>query len=335
MRRLLLIVGLLALLATSVFCTLYLVNHPRRSTNRNEVIVGVAEPVQVLSPSDLLGPPAPPSGKNLPPGTLEKVEAERSRPVGYMLAYPEWQPGEARVEGAQGVADAAQFIKPVWSPVGLDIAFTREDYSGLYLGAQKPGSPPRLLAADDGIGRKFQWTADGMSIKGAGADGTYAEFLITGERFPVPTPEEKVFVRNDRIYIRDEDGTAKQISGLEDRFTEPELSPDGLKVVYRGRESGLYIGLADGSRVIFVGEGRNARWLPDSRGIVYDQPVSDGTSIVDGDIWLATVDGRTRTNLTNTPGIVEAWPSVAPDGQRIAFTASGAVYVGSLVRPKK
>lgn len=335
MRRLLLIIGLLALLATSVFFTLYLVNHPRRSPEKGEIIVGVTDPAQIISPGDLLGPPAQPVGRNLPPGALEESDSARSRPQGYMLAYPEWQTNEARVEGAQSVADMGQFVKPVWSPVGLDIAFTREDYAGLYLGAPTPGSPPRLLAPDDGIGREFQWTPDGMSIKALGADGTYAQFLITGERFPVPTPDQKVFVRDDRIFIRDEDRTQKQISGLEDRFTEPELSPDGLKVVYRGRETGLYIGLADGSRVIFVGEGHNARWLPDSRGIVYDQPVSDGTSVVDGDIWLATVDGRTRTNLTNTPGIVEAWPSVAPDGQRIAFAAGGAVYVGDLVRPEK
>ncbi len=335
MRRLLLIVGLLALLATSIFSTLYLVNHPRRSANEDEVLVGVAEPDQVLAPSDLLGPPSQSAGKNLPPGSLEGSEPESSRPAGYMLAYPEWQPSDARVEGAQGLTDAAQYIKPVWSPVGLDIAFTKEDFSGLYLGASTPGTAPRLLAADEGIGREFQWTPDGMSIKAPGADGTYAEFLITGERFPVPAPVQKILVRDDRIFIRDEDGTLKQISGLEDRFTDPELSPDELKVVYRGRETGLYIGLADGSRVIFVGEGRNARWLPDSRGIVYDQPVSDGTSIVDGDIWLATVDGRYRTNLTNTPGIVEVWPSVAPDGLRIAFTAGGAVYAGNLVRPKK
>lgn len=334
MRRLILIIGLLALLSASVLSTLYLVNHPRRSSDEKAVVVGVSNPEQILDPRDLLAPPSQRTGRIVPPGSLDGPEPQMSRPPGYMLAYPDWGPGEAKVEGAQNVAESEQFVKPVWSPVGLDIAFTREDFSGLYLGAPLPGSQPRLLASDDDIGREFQWTQDGMSIKAPGADGTYAEFLITGERFPVQPVEKKVFVRDDRIFIRDEDGTEKQISGLEDRFADPVLSPDGLKVLYRGRETGLYIGLADGSRVIFVGEGRNARWLPDSRGIVYDQPVSDGSSIVDGDLWLATVDGRTRTNLTNTPGIVEAWPSVAPDGQRIAFTAGGAVYVGTLVRPQ-
>lgn len=335
MRRLILIIGLLALLAASVLSTVYLVNHPRRSADERTVIVGVSSPEQILDPRDLIAPPTQRDSKILPPGSLDGPEPQVSRPPGYMLAYPDWAPGNARIEGAQNVAEAARFIKPVWSPVGLDIAFTKENLAGLYLGSPVPGAPPRLLAADDEIGSEFHWTQDGMSLKARGADGTHAEFLITGERFPVQAPEQKVFARDDRIFILDEDGTEKQISGLEDRFTDPILSPDGLKVVYRGRETGLYIGLADGSRVIFVGEGRNARWLPDSRGIVYDQPVSDGTSIVDGDLWLATVDGRTRTNVTNTPGIVEAWPSVAPDGQRIAFTAGGAVYVGNLVRPEQ
>lgn len=334
MRRLLLAIGLLALLAASVFSTLYLVNHPRRGSGEKVVAVGVSEPQQVLDPSELLSPPTQRKDKLLPPGALDGPEPEVSRPAGYMLAYPDWQPGHARVEAAKSVTDADDYIKPVWSPVGLDIAITRDDFNGLYLAAPSPGSSPRLLSADPGIGHDFKWTPDGMSIKAPGADGSFSEYLITGERFPVPEIDKKVFARDDRIFVRDDDGKVKQISGLEDRFTEPALSPDGLKVVYRGRETGLYIGLADGTRVIYVGEGHNARWLPDSRGVVYDLPVSDGQGVVDGDLWLATVDGRSRTNITNTPGIVEAWPSVGPNGQSIAFSAGGSIYVGTLVKEK-
>lgn len=331
-RRILLVTGLLALLAASIFSTLYLVNHPRRSARDGGLRVGVTEPSETLQPSELLSPPEQRMDKQVPPGSLDGPRPVASRPDNYMLTYPDWQPGIARVEGAKSVTDARDYIKPVWSPVGLDIAVTREDQRGLYLVAPLPGSLPRLLSDDAQVGRDFNWTADGMSIRAPGGDGSFAEYLITGERFPIPEPDTRVFVRDDRIFYRNEDGRENQISGLEDRFTEPMLSPDGMKVVFRGRETGLYIGLTDGTRVIFAGEGRNARWLPDSRGIVYDLPLTDGTSIVDGDLWLATVDGRTRTNITNTPGIVEAWPSVSPDGQRIAFSAGGAIYVGNLVR---
>lgn len=333
MRRILLIIGLLALLATSVFTTLYLVNHPLRpAEDERRISIGVEEPAQIIDPQDLLAPPEQ-RGKAVAPDSLDAPAPRFARPAGYMMRVPDWQPSVDRVEAAQLVADNGPFIKPVWSPVGLDIAFTREDNSGLFLASSTPGVPVRLLAADAGVGRSFVWTNDGMSIQSVAADGTETEFLITGERFPDEYRlDPRVFVRDDRIFIRDEDGQEKQISGMEDRFTEPVLSPDELKVVYRGRETGLYIGLADGTRVIYVGPGRNATWLPDSRGIVYDQPVSDGLSIIDSDLWLATVDGRSRTNLTNTPGIVESWPSVAPDGQRIAFIAGGSLYVGKLVR---
>ncbi len=332
-RRILLITGLLALLAASIFSTLYLVNHPRRSSRPGELRVGVAEPSEVLMPSELLAPPEQRSDRQVPPGSLDGPRPATSRPDGYMLTYPDWEPGVARVEGARSVTTAQDFIKPLWSPVGLDIAVTRESLRGLYLVPPLPGSSPRILSDDRNVGREFQWTPDGMSIRAPGGDGSFAEYLITGERFPIPDPQKAVFIKDDRVFYRDEDGRERQISGLEDRFTEPVLSPDGLKVVFRGRETGLYIGLTDGTRVIFVGEGRNAQWLPDSRGIVYDLPMTDGTaSIVDGDLWLATVDGRTRTNITNTPGIVEAWPSVSPDGQHIAFSAGGAIYVGRLVR---
>lgn len=332
LRRALLIIGLLALLAVSVFSTLYLVNHPRRKGDGRVLRVGVTDAREVLSPTELLSPPEKRQGKSVSPEAMNAPRPAVTRPDGYLLTYPEWVPGPARVEAAKAVTAADNFIKPMWSPVGLDIALTREASGGLYLASPSSGAPPRLLSPDAVLDELCQWTPDGMSIKAPGADGLYSEYLITGERFPIPDPDEVVFERDDRIFYRNEDGQEKQISGLEDRFTEPLLSPDGLKVVYRGRETGLYIGLADGSRVIFVGEGRNARWVPDSRAIVYDLPVSDGHTVVDGDLWLATVDGRTRTNITNTPGIVETHPSVSPDGRKIAFSAGGAIYVGQLLR---
>lgn len=171
-----------------------------------------------------------------------------------------------------------------------------------------------------------------MSLKAQGEDRTWSEFLITGERFPIPEVENAVYVKNEKVFYRDDDGTERQISGLEDRFADPVLSPDGLKVVYRGKETGLYIGLTEGSRAIFVGMGENATWLADSSAVVFDVPVTDGSAVVDGDLWMATVDGRLKSNLTNTPGITESYPCVAPDGERIAFSAGGRIYVGKLTR---
>jgi Tol biopolymer transport system component len=84
-----------------------------------------------------------------------------------------------------------------------------------------------------------------------------------------------------------------------------------------------------------VGKGEHPSWLPDSSGIVYDIPISDGARVIDSDLWFAASDGSERTNLTNTPGIAESWPAVSPDGSRIAFVAEGAVYIGKFVRSRK
>jgi len=329
LRKIILIAGLLALLCISVLTTYYLVKNPKRPTGTKTVTVGVEKPAQVLAPSDLLATPAP-SKPSLATGAGE--DEIRSKPPGYKLAIPEWKSGPEHVEAAQAATPSANYIKPTWSPVGLDIAFTVDDLNGLYITGTKPESGIRELASDKAIGKQFSWTPDGMSLRAQGETGGYAEFLITGERFPIPDIEPAVFEKENRIYFRNDDGEEKQISGLEDRFEDPVLSPDGLKVVYHGKETGLYIALADGTRAIYVGEGTNAAWMPDSSGIVYDQEVSDGTTIVDGDLWMATVDGKIRTNLTNTPGIVESYPCVAPDGEKIAFSAGGALYVGQLQR---
>lgn len=333
MHKLTLICGLLALLLASILTTVYIVNHARRAqADKISPAAAMEEITEVIKPDDLLAPPTPRTTRSVTPRELEEAIPVMRRPANYMLTYPDWETGAARIAEAVAVTNDNNYIKPRWSPVGIDLAFTTEDNSGIYLSDSKAGAYIRPITRDKSVGETFFWTPDGMSLKARGEDRTWAEFLITGERFPIPEVETEVYMENDRIFYRDDDGSVRQISGLEDRFTDPVLSPDGLKVVYRGRETGLYIGLTEGSRAIYVGEGNNATWLADSSAIVYDVPVMDGSSVVDGDLWTATVDGRTKSNLTNTPGIIESYPCVAPDGERIAFSAGGRIYVGKLSR---
>jgi Tol biopolymer transport system component len=149
--------------------------------------------------------------------------------------------------------------------------------------------------------------------------------------------QQQVFERDNLVFLVAPDETVKRISGNQDRFYAPKLSPDQSKIVYVGRETGLYISTIDGLRTFSVGEGENPAWMPDSSGIVYDVPVSDGAKVIDGDIWFASASGTERTNLTKTPGVVELEPDVAPDGEHIAFASNGTIYTGRLVQntPKK
>lgn len=356
MRRIELLIGAAAVVTASVTTTLYLVNMAHRKQAPLGGTAASQPPQQLVSVKDLFGPPG--SGEPASPDSLTSVSANEAgsnpapdaapgnavsavigtTPVS-RVRYPMWRTSDAHVEDARAVTEANGYIHPIWSPVGLDIAFTREPRDAVFFSGYLPGGTARALINDPGSGEDFTWNSDGMSLRVKAADGEYDQVLITGERYPASNVRPRVLVRDEKIYFvaSQRAGEDKEVlvSGPEDRFSGPILSPDELRVVYRGAETGLYISAVDGSGAVNVGDGTDPSWLPDSSGILYDQQVSDGRAIVDADLWLAMVDGSVRTNLTSTPGIVELYPSVAPDGERMAFSAGGNIYVGKLARPKQ
>lgn len=328
------IIGGVVLVVLSVSTTLYIVNNPMR-TPKHGLNIGVTEADTILAPDELLVKADP-----TPVVAASEVAASDSpttRPedsVADQVIFPKWNPSALRITGAQPVTEKGDYTSPVWSPVGLDIAYTRADQTGIYVTGTDAGST-RTLSDDVKIGSHFSWNADGMSLHVKQPDSQFVELMITGEKYPAVERQPKVIERDNLIYVVLEDDNLRRVSGNQDRFFSPQLSPDETKVVYIGRETGIYIAELDGSRTINVGDGTNPSWLPDSSGIVYDLPVSDGATVVDGDVWFASAIGTERANLTSTPGIVESNPAVAPDGERIAFGSNGIIYVGVLNRAKR
>jgi Tol biopolymer transport system component len=318
----------------SVSTTLYIVNNPLRTPKRG-VQVGVTEAETVLTPDELLVKAEPTPVAPISETTSnDEPTTEPEDGVADHVIFPKWQASALRITGAQPVTEKGDYTSPVWSPVGLDIAYTRTDQTGIYVTGTDANST-RTLSDDVKIGSHFSWNLDGMSLHVRQPDSQFVELMITGEKYPAVERQPKVIERDNLIYVINEDESLRRVSGNQDRFFSPQLSPDETKVVYIGRETGIYIAALDGSRTINVGEGTNPTWLPDSSGIVYDLPVSDGATVVDGDVWFASATGTERANLTSTPGIVESNPAVAPDGERIAFGSNGIIYVGILNRSKK
>ena len=327
MRKFEMIVGGVALAVFSLSAAYYLAYHPLSRGGR--ISVGASEGSRSVSPMDVLAktqatPMAGTAAEDREATSARHHERMRREPV----IYPDWKPGGVRIApDARPVTAPGDFIAPAWSPVGLDIAFTRRDRSGIFV-AGPNGTTARVLSDDAGIGSDFSWNMDGMSLHLREADGQYAELMITGEQYPAPPKPAKLIERDNIIFYQPEDGDAVPISGAHDRFSGSRLSPDETRVVFLGRETGIYIVNTDGTSLISVGPGQNPSWLPDSSGIVYDIPVSDGTAAVGGDLWYASADGAERTNFTNSPSTIESHPAVSPGGERIAFIRDGAVWVG-------
>ena len=120
--------------------------------------------------------------------------------------------------------------------------------------------------------------------------------------------------------------TAEDVFQLE-RVIDPQISPDGNKVVYmrssfdimndRGR-SALWIVNADGSDHRPLASGPNnyssPRWSPDGSQLVYVS-TEDGRAQIFLR-WMDTGQETKLTNLTRSPGGM-SW---SPDGRWIAFS---------------
>ncbi len=107
--------------------------------------------------------------------------------------------------------------------------------------------------------------------------------------------------------------------------SDPQISPDGQRVVYTRRwvdrmsdrwETALWIVNADGTRNRFLTRGSNPTWSPDGTRIAY---VADGEPR-GSQIWVRYLDGEGAgtqvTRGTETPANVR-W---SPDGRRLGFT---------------
>lgn len=329
MRRLAVITFVVVLAVLSMAATLY-ISYLQDRRKRPLPVAGDLDVPSVVLPTDLLKPPAEtPDGDAPATATAGAVVARE------VIVYPDWTSGSDSVKEARPVTDNGDYMRPLWSPVGLDIVFTRPNGHGLYITA--PNKPDvRVLSSDPGVGRAPRWNIDGMSLHVLEPDGQYSNIMITGEKYPAPPIFDKVFERDGVIYFQAGlDQPARRVSGSQDRFRSPVLSPDETRVAYIGLQTGIYISPVDGSEAISVGRGFNPSWLPDSSGIVYDVPTGEAGAVVDADLWFASADGTERTNLTNTPGVMEVEPSVSLDGERIAFSSGGTIYVGRLARPAR
>ncbi|WP_405681801.1 hypothetical protein [Streptomyces sp. NBC_00057] len=99
----------------------------------------------------------------------------------------------------------------------------------------------------------------------------------------------------------------------------------------------VYLRSADGS-VLRLTSGRDVahpRLTPDGQAVVFDSAEPGGT---DGgtqrDLWLVRTDGTGLTRLTDTPSD-EKYPTVSPDGQRLAYSSDSSPLIGAqiYVRP--
>lgn len=248
-------------------------------------------------------------------------------------------------------ADAGDFIAPRMSPDGLAVLYTGPKYKGLYV-ALADGSDMRQISDKPGIGYKARWSADStaiiVEIDGRTKALDLYGFEVAPEQFD-KAGSRTVFTKNDDVYYNPhtdkseekegkadtgedtgEDKDAQRLTGGEDTYFNPVLSPDESHVAYIGLASGIHIKNIKTEEVVYIGQGINVQWTPDGRGLIYNYTQDDGEQVIDGDIYFAAADGTSIQNLTNTPRIIELHPNLSADGSAVTYEVDGQVFIADI-----
>jgi TolB protein len=129
---------------------------------------------------------------------------------------------------------------------------------------------------------------------------------------------------NGEIYLMKPDGSGLQRLTDDEFFDfEPQISPDGQKVVFSSERDGqlqLYVVNLDGTELTRLtnseGNDRAPWWSPDSTQIVFSSDRNGKP-----DLFIIDADGSNEQQLTSND-MWDVSPSWSPDGQWIAFSSS-------------
>src|SRR3990172_5082578 len=112
------------------------------------------------------------------------------------------------------------------------------------------------------------------------------------------------------------------------RYIWPSLSPDRRLLVANQMEQGTFVFDLDGNVVSRLGRRNAPAWTHDGKWIAYMDDRDDGHRILSSDIMLVSHDGKTTVALTETPDIIELFPSCSPTERKIAFnTLDGRIFI--------
>src|SRR5690606_8517524 len=190
----------------------------------------------------------------------------------------------------------------LWHEPGSGLMWTRLEvlpYQELFRDEDapifRPGWSPdgRRIVTSDGVSLRIWDVASGVSSPIPGTeDGVLAAWSPDGEWIAFVKPE-----RTDTIRFRCTCMTGFGPIAVQDRL------------VYRTGRRMIAIIRPDGTGYAELVEGTEPAWLPDSRGICFQNADR---------LWVVSIDGGSPIEIPNTMGGRE--PAVSPDGRYVVFS---------------
>lgn len=217
-------------------------------------------------------------------------------------------------------------VFPAWSPKGNKISFTSDRAEAgnpdVYT-MNADGSGVTRLTDAPGEDRGTSWTSEGARIvfhSSRDRDATHTFDIFSMK--PDGTDQRKLFQNGSAAYVCGSriDGTIVFNSSGNPLGTNPLNPPVGTNPnpqpdfeIFTMDVHGNNLKQVTNNRVLDSGP----KWSPDCSTISYNS--IDTTSL---DVHRINADGTGDVNLTNTPGIFDAFSAWSPDGQRIVFSSN-------------
>lgn len=212
--------------------------------------------------------------------------------------------------------DRANDVFPAWSPDGSQITFSsdRHDKGNLDVYVMNAdGTGVTQLTDSPGEDRGTSWTSDGEvivfhSARNASADHTFDIFTMNADG----SNETMIFENGSAAYVCGD--STNGIIVFNSSGDPLGTNPEGDFEIFTMDMTGGNVFQVTDNAVLDSGP----KWSPDCSTISYNS-LDGGGSL---DVHRINADGTGDVNLTNTPGVFDAFSAWSPDGTEIVFSSN-------------
>jgi Tol biopolymer transport system component len=105
------------------------------------------------------------------------------------------------------------------------------------------------------------------------------------------------------------------------------VSPDGNKLLFTLAGKGSFVTSLNGEVIGELGYANYPQWSNNSKWVVFMKDYDDGEQIIDSELFVSSIDGKTQVNITNTKDVYEMYPKWSKTKDEIFCNSSdGIIY---------